>query len=162
MSIEKKFVVAALALATVWFASAASAQSVRVEGAWARATVPGQQSSGVFMTLTAAAATQLVGASTPAAGASEIHEMAMQGDVMRMRPIESLALPAGQPVQLKSGGHHLMLLELKAPLVAGIQVPLELRFRDARGTEERQQVQVPVRALNSGGAAQGHGAGMKH
>ena len=157
----KNLSLAALLAAGVLAAGAASAQSVRVDDAWARASVPGQKATGAFMTLTAPAATQLVGVSSPAAGVAEVHEMAMQGDVMKMRAIESLALPAGQPVQLKPGGHHIMLLDLKAPLVQGATVPLTLLFKDAAGKPGKIELQVPVRALTSPAAPAG-GHGHKH
>jgi hypothetical protein len=128
-------------------AGGALAQAVQVDGAWARAAVPGQQATGAFMTLMAPAGARLLGARSPAAGVVELHEMAMQGDVMKMRAVPALDLPAGQPVQLKPGGHHLMLMALKAPLPAGASVPLTLLLRDARGAEIEQAVQVPVRAL---------------
>ena len=92
-----KTLAAALLLAATT-THALAQDAVKVEGAWARASVPGQKATGAFMTLTAPAATQLVGVSSPAAGVAEVHEMAMQGDVMKMRAIESLALPAGQQV----------------------------------------------------------------
>lgn len=127
-------------------AGAALAQAVKVDDAWARASVPGQQATGAFMTLTAPAGARLVGVSSPVAGVAEMHEMAMQGDVMKMRAIPALELPAGKPVQLKPGGYHLMLMDLKAPLAAGSTVPLTLLLRDAQGAELRQPLQVPVRA----------------
>ena len=139
-------------------AGAVQAQPVvQVQDAWARATVPGQGASGAFMTLTAPQGATLEGVSSPAATA-ELHEMAMEGDVMRMRPLGSLALPAGRAVTLKPGGVHIMLLDLKAPLTAGASVPLTLRVRDAKGVESTVEVQAPVRALN----AAGRGHGMDH
>lgn len=144
------------ALPLLLAAGGALAQPVKVDDAWARATVPGQQATGAFMTLTAPAGARLVGASSPAAGVAEVHEMSMQGDVMKMRAIPVLDLPAGQPVQLKPGGYHLMLMELKAPLPAGSTVPLTLLLRDAKGAETRQQLQLPVRAGASAPAAHEH------
>ena len=141
--IKTLLTISALLLAA---AGSAIAQTVKVENAWARATVPGQQASAAFMTLTAPEGARLVGASSPAAGVAELHEMAMQGDVMKMRAVSALELPAGQPVALTPGGHHLMLMSLKAPLAAGGTVPVTLLLRDARGAEVRQEVQVPVRA----------------
>lgn len=155
-----KTLAAALLLAATT-THALAQDAVKVEGAWARASVPGQKATGAFMTLTAPAATQLVGVSSPAAGVAELHEMAMQGDVMKMRAIESLALPAGQPVQLKPGGHHIMLLDLKAPLAEGATVPLTLLFKDAAGKSGKIELQVPVRALTSPAAPAG-GHGHKH
>lgn len=120
---------------------------VDVQGAWVRATVPGQSGTGGFMSLRSpTAALQLVGFSTPVAGTAELHEMAMDGNVMRMRPVDGLDLPAGQTVELKPGGHHLMLMALKRPLTAGSTVPLVLRFKTPDGKLLEQKVAVPVRA----------------
>ncbi len=143
-------------------AGVAMAQTVRVDEPWARASVPGQQSSGAFMTLTAPEGAQLVGVSSPAAGVAEIHEMAMQGNVMRMRAVASLELPAGKPVQLKPGGLHVMLMELKAPLAADSVLPLTLLLRDAKGAERKQEVQVPVRALAAPAGGHMPASGHKH
>jgi len=136
---------------------------VTVENAWARATVAGQQASGAFMRLTAAEPLRLVGAETPVAAVGEIHEMRMDGEVMRMRAIEALELPAGTAVELKPGSYHVMLLQLKQALDAGTHIPLTLVFHDAQGQTSRLNLQVPVRALQagghkaSGGAHGGHG-----
>jgi copper(I)-binding protein len=123
-----------------------------VDGAWARASVQGQSASGAFMKLTAREPLSLVGATTPAAGIAEVHEMKMEGDVMKMRPIDALALPAGKPVELKPGGHHLMLMDLKAPLQAGTRVPLTLTFRDAKGQTSKLELSVPVLTRAPAGA----------
>jgi periplasmic copper chaperone A len=131
-----------LLLATTAFAQATP--PVKVEAAWARASVQGQMGTGAFMHITAAQPMSLVGVSSPAAGVSEVHEMKMEGDVMRMRPIGQLPLPAGKTVELKPGGYHLMLLDLKAPLMPGTSVPVTLRLRDAKGAETRLDLQVPV------------------
>lgn len=138
-------------------AQPASAAPVAVDHAWARASVQGQKASGAFMRLTAAQATRLVRVESPAAGASEVHEMKMEGDVMKMRAVPGIDLPAGQAVELKPGGYHVMLLDLKAPLKPGASVPLTLVFQDAGGAERRQQVQLPVSA-RAPGAAAGHTA----
>ena len=148
-----------LALAAASFACfAASAQpSVTVTGAWARASVQGQSGTGAFMTLTAREPLTLVGVSTPVAGVAELHEMKMEGDVMRMRALDALALPAGRPVELKPGGHHLMLMELKAPLKPDTQVPVTLHLRDAKGALSKLEVSVPVAVrAPAGGAAPAH------
>lgn len=122
----------------------ADAAHVKAEGAWARASVPGQQATGAFVRLTAQEPLQLVGVETPVAGAGEIHEMKMDGDVMRMRAIDTLALPEGQTVELKPGGYHLMFQQLKAPLTEGVDVPLTLVFKDGQGALSRLHLQVPV------------------
>ncbi len=121
-----------------------TAKPVKVEQAWIRARLPGQDITAGYMTLTAEQATRLVGASSTAAGSVELHEMKMDGDVMRMRAVDGIDLPAGQPVELKSGGHHLMLLNLKTPLANNTAAPLILTFKDANGHEFKEEIQVPV------------------
>ena len=101
-------------LAGLCIAGTALAQ-VKVEGGWARATVQGQKATGAFMKLTAPQATRLVAVSTPVAGVAEIHEMKMEGTVMKMRALPALDLPANQAVELKPGSYHLMLMDLRPP-----------------------------------------------
>jgi periplasmic copper chaperone A len=124
--------------------AATAPQPVQVTGAWVRATVPGQKGSGAFMKITSRTATRLVGVSSPLAGVAEVHEMKMDGDVMKMRAVAALDLPAGKTVDFKSGGYHLMLMDLKQNLPSGSTVPLVLRFRDARGVESRLDLSLPV------------------
>jgi copper(I)-binding protein len=118
--------------------------AVKVEQAWVRPTVAGQQGTGGYMKLTARDGQRLVGASSPVAGVAEIHEMKMDGNVMTMRPIGALDLPAGKTVELKPGGLHLMLMDLKQPLAAGSSVPLTLVLKDGRGVESRVETQLQV------------------
>jgi copper(I)-binding protein len=118
--------VAALSLA----AGAAFAQ-VTVDGAWARPTVPGQPAGGGYLVMTAAAGDRLVSGSTSAAARVELHTMAMKGDVMEMREVPSIELPAGKKVEFKPGGLHLMFIGLKAPLKVGTKVPVTLKFEKA-------------------------------
>jgi periplasmic copper chaperone A len=118
-----------------------------VEGAWVRSAVPGQQGTGAFMKLTAPRAMELVGVSTPIAGTAQVHEMKLEGDIMRMRAVAKLALPAGKTVELKPGGFHLMLMDLKQPVRAGTTVPLTLVFREAGGAQGKLELIVPVTAL---------------
>ena len=136
-------------------AAASVSVSVSVEGAWARASVPGQKATGAFMRLTAPEAMRLVRAQSPAAGVTEVHEMKMDGDIMKMRAVPALELPAGQAVDLKPGGYHVMLMDLKAPLAKGTSVPVTLFFQDAQGVESQQQLQLPV-AVKAPGATAGH------
>lgn len=131
----------------------AQVAAVEVSGAWVRATVPGQSGTGGFMSLRSKdGPLQLVGFSTPVAGSAELHEMAMDGNVMRMRPVASLDLPAGQAVELKPGGHHLMLMSLKTPLKAGASVPVVLQLKTPEGRVLEQRVSVPVRSAAPVGA----------
>jgi copper(I)-binding protein len=118
---------------------------VDVPGAWVRPTVEGQLGTGAFMTLRSREPLRLVGASSAVAGVVEIHEMALQNNVMRMRAIEALPLPAGQPVELKPGGYHVMLMDLKRTLRAGEQVAIELQFETADKRRVSQVVQAEVR-----------------
>ena len=145
--------------ATLWIGAvqAQTAAPVAVDGAWARASVQGQKATGAFMRLTSPEATRLVRAESAVAGVVEVHEMKMEGDVMKMRAVPGLDLPAGQTVDLKPGGYHVMLMDLKAPLAKGASVPLTLVFQDAKGVESQQQVQVPV-ATMAPGAQAGQGA----
>ena len=136
--------------------SASAWAQVKVEQAWARATVQGQKATGAFMKITAPQATQLVGVSTPVAGVAEIHEMKMDGGVMKMRAMPVLDLPANQAVELKPGGYHLMLMDLKAPLVKDGSLALTLTFKDAKGVESKQQVNVPVGTGMPAAASPGH------
>ena len=138
----KAGLVVALSLATGLVS--AQAPAVKVEGAWARATVQGQKGTGAFMNLTAKEGTRRGGVSSPAAGVAEVHEMKMENDIMKMRTVSSLDLPAGQTVQLKPGGYHVMLLDLKAPLAKDSTVPMTLRFKDAKGVESKLDLVLPV------------------
>jgi periplasmic copper chaperone A len=126
MNIKPFFVGSALALAATF-----AAAQVKVEGAWARPTVPGQQGGGGFVTLTSAAGDKLVGGSTSVAQRFELHTMAMKGDVMEMRQVEAIELPAGKPVKLEPGGLHVMFIGLKQPLPLGSKVPVTLKFEKA-------------------------------
>lgn len=127
--------------------------AVKVEQGWVRPSVPGQQGTGGYMKLTAREGQRLVGASSPAAGVAEIHEMKMDGEVMTMRPAGAIELPAGKAVEFKPGGLHLMLMDLKQPLAAGTSVPVTLVFKDARGVESRVEAQLLVSHSAPGAAA---------
>jgi len=121
------------------------AQTVEVKNAWVRATVQGQKATGAFMQITAPAASTLISISTPVAGVAEVHEMKMDGDVMRMRPLaKGLELPAGKAVQLQPGGYHLMLMDLKLPLQKDTTIPVTLTLQDSKGVQSSQELRVPV------------------
>lgn len=154
-----------LSLAALVMAVAAQAQ-VSVKDAWVRATVPQQKATGAFMQLVSAKDAKLVEARSPVAGVVEIHEMAMVDQVMKMRAVPGLDLPAGKMVELKPGGYHVMLLDLKGQVKDGDTVPLTLVVEGRDGKRETIELKAPVRPLNA--AAQkdmsqggGHGA-MKH
>lgn len=145
-----------LALIAALIAVPALAQ-VSVTGAWARATVAGQMGTGAFMTLTAKDGARVVGAASPVAGVVEIHEMKMEGNVMKMRAIDALDLPAGKAVELKPGGYHVMLLDLNRALKVGDRIPLSLRIE----THDRKLVTLPVEVEVAQRAPQA-GAGRTH
>jgi periplasmic copper chaperone A len=123
-----------------------TAPPVKIEQAWARAMVPGQQASAAYMRITASEPLQLLGADSPAARITELHEMRMEGDVMKMRAIAALPLPAGQAVEFRPGGLHFMLMDLPQDLKAGTQIQLTLSLKDAKGRTRKLQVPVPVRS----------------
>ncbi|MEO7939488.1 MAG: copper chaperone PCu(A)C [Burkholderiaceae bacterium] len=127
------------------FAASALAQDIDVKNGWVRTSVQGQSATGAFMTITAKQDTRLVGIVTPVAGVAEVHEMKMDGGVMKMRAVEGgLALPAGKPVELSPGGYHVMLMDLKAALPKDSTVPLTLVFKNAKGIESRVELKLPV------------------
>jgi copper(I)-binding protein len=123
----------------------AAAQTVVVQDAWARATVQGQKATGAFMRLTSANGARLVSVSTPIAGVAEVHEMRMEGDIMKMAAVPGgLDLPAGKTVELKPGSYHLMLMDLKLPLKKDSSIPMTLVFVDAKGVQSKTELKVPV------------------
>jgi hypothetical protein len=145
-----RLVLAVLAGALIGAAAPASAQVVEVKDPWARATAPGQKAGGVFMQLKSPGGGALVAAESPAASIVEIHEMAMEGNVMRMRAISKLDLPAGQTVELKPGGYHVMLIDLKAPLKKGDMVPVKLKVQGKDGKPAEIEVKAEVRDMGAG------------
>lgn len=118
-----------------------------VKEPWVRGTVPQQKASGAFMQITSAQGGKLLSASSPVAGVVEVHEMKMDGGVMKMAAVPFLELPAGKAVDLKPGGYHVMLMDLKQQLKAGDTVPLTLVVEGKDGKKETLQVQAPVKAL---------------
>jgi periplasmic copper chaperone A len=132
------------------FAPALSWADVTVTHPWTRATAPAQPVGGAFMTLTSDRDTALIAASSPVAKTVEIHEMKMEGNVMIMRPLPTLALPAGKPVALEPGGYHLMLMGLKQPLKEGDRVPITLVVQGKGKAKQEIRVEAEVRALVGG------------
>ena len=118
-----------------------------VKDAWVRGTVAGQKATGLFAQISSAGGGKLVSASSPVAGTVEIHEMAMDGSVMKMRAVPAVELPAGKTVDFKSGGYHLMLLDLKQELKPGETVPVTLVVEGAGGQRESVEIKAPVKAL---------------
>lgn len=154
----KKMISLSRAVAAMGLLSALSlsawAQNVEIQGAWARATVQGQKATGAFMTLTAKEGGRLVGVASPVAAVAEVHEMAMEGDVMKMRAVAALELPAGKAVELKPGSYHIMLMDLKLPLQKDTTIPLTLTFKNAKGVESKSEIKVPVSQMAPAGMGQ--------
>jgi copper(I)-binding protein len=123
-----------------------SAQT-QVNDAWVRSTVAGQQSTGAFMTLQADSDSKLLSVQSPVANTVQIHQSSMKDDVMSMRQVESVALPAGKPVSFDPHGYHVMLIDLTAQVKEGDKVPLTLMVENAKGEKETIQVQAEARAL---------------
>jgi copper(I)-binding protein len=136
-------------LAAMAFASAAASAQTTVKDAWVRGTVAPQKATGAFMQITSAQGGKLVSVQSPVAGVAEVHEMAMDGNVMKMRAMPALDLPAGKAVELKPGGYHVMLMELKQPLKNGESVPLTLVVEGKDGKRETLELKVPVKAAGA-------------
>ena len=134
-------------LASLTLATGAMAQ-VTVKDAWIRATVPAARATGAFMQLQSARDARLGEVRSSAAGVVEIHERAIEGQMMRMHAISRLDLPAGKPVDLASGGYHVMLLDLKHQLKEGDSVPMTLVIQNRDKKTETVTLSVPVKALN--------------
>lgn len=128
------------------FGIAAWAQ-VEVADVWVRGTAAGQKATGAFMKLTSPEGGKLVGVSSPVAGITEIHEMKMDGDIMKMRAIPSLDVPKGKTVELKPGSYHVMLMDLKKEIKKGEPVSLTLKFETADKKVVEREVTADVRAL---------------
>lgn len=124
--------------------AAPAAAPVQVTDAICRPTPNGRQSTGCYLTLTAPADDRLTGISSPVAGRVEIHESRIESNMMMMRELnDGLPLPAGEAVDLKPGGNHIMLLAVTQPLKAGDQVDLTLNFASADPVEVRAMVGQP-------------------
>ena len=130
------FSIALMALAGSIQAQEAKVGSIKIENAYVRATAPGQPAAGAFMKIeNSGTADQLVSASYPAAGEVQLHQMSMEGNVMKMGQVKDIAVPANGSVDLKPGGYHIMLMNIKAPLKAGETVPVKLKFAKAGEVE---------------------------
>lgn len=139
-------------LASVAPFGALAQQEVTVEEAWTRAAGQGATGAG-YMTLRSPSGDRLLSASSPLSPRVELHTHLRDGDVMRMRPVDSIAIPAGAEVRLQPGGLHLMLYDLARPLAPGERVPVTLRFERAGEV----QIQLSVQAAGARGPAAGHG-----
>lgn len=151
-----------LATASAAMLATGALAQVSVKEPWIRATVPQQKATGAFMQLSTIQATRLVEASSPVAGAVEIHEMKMDNNIMKMRQINGIDVPAGKSVDLKPGGYHVMLLDLKEQMKEGASVPVTLVFEGKDKKRETVEIKATVRPLAGATAPADPHAGHKH
>ena len=144
-----------IAAAASLAAQAAWAANISVTDAWARATMPGQPVSGAYMQIQADADARLLSVSSSVVPRVEVHEMNMDGGVMRMREVKAIELPKGKTVSLEPGGFHIMLMNLKKPIAAGDVIPLTLVV-ESGGKQQKVEVKAVARAMNMGGGAMQH------
>jgi copper(I)-binding protein len=143
-------------IALLLFLSPAYAQ-VTVKDAWVRATAPQQQVAAAYLQISSVEDLRLVAARSPIAGAVEIHETRMENNMTKMRPVASVALPAGKVVEFKPGGNHIMLMGLKGPVKEEESVPLTLVVEGRDGKRQNVEVKAMVRPLTAhGGGHHGH------
>jgi hypothetical protein len=122
--------------------------AIEISQPWTRATPPSAETGGGFLTLTNTGTTpdRLIAVKSPAAGKAELHEMKMDGNIMRMREIDKgIEIPPGATVELKPGGFHVMFMGLKAPFAKDTKVPLTLVFEKAGSVD----VELTVAAMGA-------------
>ena len=146
MKLERLIAVlaAGMLVQTAW------AANISVSDAWARVTMPGQAVGGAYMQIQSDVDARLLSVSSPVSARVEVHEMKMDGDVMRMRELKSVNLPKGKVVSLQPGGFHLMLMNVKKPLVAGDIIPFTLVV-ESGGKRQKIEVKAEARDRDSGG-----------
>jgi copper(I)-binding protein len=154
------FAIAVLMVATSTagvLAGDAKVGDITVEGPWARASAGPAMAGAAYMTLNNAGANddRLVAASTTVSNKAELHTHIREGDIMRMRPVDAIDVPAGDVATLAPGGYHVMLIGLHQPLKEGETFPLTLTF------EKAGEVTVEVTVMGAGAMGQGpmHGHG---
>jgi copper(I)-binding protein len=125
------FKLLAFTAALVTNTALAQTNQLEVSNAWARATAAKAENGAAYLTILSPTPDRLLSASSPAAKKAELHTMEMAGMVMKMRPVAGLDIPAGQPVALKPGGEHIMLIGLQQPLREGQSFTLTLNFEKA-------------------------------
>ena len=144
-----------LLIVLLWLVSAAAAvaqtSQIQVSQAWARATPGGAKTAALYMTLVnkGPAEDRLLSVSTPVAGMAEVHSKTTENGFMHMGAVANLAVKPGSPTVLKPGGYHVMMMDLKAPLVAGETFTLTLTFEKA-GTIEAKATVEKVGAMRPG------------
>lgn len=142
--------IASLLLALSSLVSAIANAQVTIKDAWIRATVAPQKVTGAFMQITSKQDMKLIAVSSKIADSAEIHSMEMDGNMMKMREIKDLPLPAGKTTELKPGGMHIMLFGLKKAVKEGEKITLHLTLEDNKKQRQQVEVQATVKAMNGG------------
>lgn len=139
-----------ICLISALFSVVMTAQAeVTIKDAWVRATVPQQKATGAFMQIQSSSDVHIVEIQTTAAGIAEIHEMKTENNVMRMRAVPQLDLLAGKLLELKPGGFHVMLMDLKVQIKEGDIIPLTIIVEGKDKKREVIEVKAKARALNA-------------
>jgi copper(I)-binding protein len=141
--------VAVASIFLIGSALALAESGVKVTNVWAKSTAPGQTVAAAYLDIVSSAPAALVRAESPAAKTVELHEMKMDGDVMRMRAVQRIELPAGKTVRLEPGGLHVMLVDIEQPLKAGGAIPLTLVV-ESEGKTETLKTTAEVRDSKGG------------
>ena len=142
--------IAGTAAVALLLAAAPAVAQVKVDKPWVRGAVPGQNATGAFLDITSAKDAALVKAESPVAATVEVHAMEMKNNVMTMREVPKVDLPAGKQVRLAPGGFHLMMMDLKQPVKNGEKVPIKLTIEYPDKKREIVEVQAEVRGLGTG------------
>ncbi len=152
----------AVTLATSAFAADYTAGSLKISAPWARATPKGAQVGGGYMSITntGTAPDRLIGGAAAISSSFEVHEMSMDGGVMKMRMLkDGLEIKPGETVTLKPGGYHVMFIGLKDQLKQGEAFKGTLQFQNAGKVE----VEYKIEGIAASGGPSGHGGmNMKH
>jgi hypothetical protein len=124
-------------------------EAVSISNPWVRATNAGQNISAGYMTMTSTIDVTLVSVESDVSESVEIHSMKMENNVMKMRMLDSLPLSAGKPYKLEPGGYHLMMFDLKGPLIDAQIVNFEMTFKNNKGVEFKQKVKATVKSIDN-------------
>ena len=123
-----------------------------VSNVWVKTTIPGSTVSAAYMQIKSAVPMKLIKAESAVAGIVEIHDMKMKDGVMEMKALDALDVPVGKNIELKPGGTHVMLMNVKKPINKGDKVPLALTFAGA----DKKPVVVKLDAIAQESGAQTH------
>jgi periplasmic copper chaperone A len=136
-------------LAALLLSANVYAGDIQIEGAWSRATAPGQDAASVDLSITSKQPVILLGVSSTASRTVEMHSMTHENGMMKMREVKEIELPAGKLVNLGKSGYHLMLVGLKAPLKAGEKIPLTLTIRLSNNRTVKVKAKAEVKSLTA-------------